>query len=250
MSLGTIDRSRQSFPLAIKHAFRRRYNFINQMIATTEMGSFNFNNIYEGKRLLVLGGGPTTDTAKWDPTDYDHVISCNHFFLHPRLRNINVSLAAVSPEVDINREEFIQYYEQFNTVFLINNHDIKDDKIGFFRECPDRFTIMENRVRFKIGQGPHLLILATLFNPYSIDFAGIDGYPQGTKIGDDACHTFEKGKMASGMRHSYEVYDDHFKAIWGYLLNDVGKDVIYRNLGYGHPYNVSSKYINVRIPNS
>lgn len=247
--LGSIDRSRDGFSRSVSDALKRRYKFIDDLYADSEFAAYNFNNIYRGKRLLVLGGGPTTDTAEWDPANYDHIISCNHFFLHPRLKDINVSMAAVSPEVDVNREEFVAYYNRFNTVFLINNHDVKDDKVEFFRKNPDRLTIMENRVRLKIGQGPHLLILATLFKPHSIDFAGIDGYPQDTKIGDDACHTFEKGKKASGVRHSYQVYDEHFRIIWEYLLRDAGKDVIYRNLGYGHPYNVSSKYVNVRIPN-
>lgn len=248
--LGTIDRSTGGFPLAINHAFKRRYPFIqdDKLSITSELASYNFVNVFEGKKLLVIAGGPTTDACEWNPSNYDHILTCNHFFLHPRLKDIEVSMAAVSPEVDVNRAEFLDYYNRFNTTFLINNHDVKDDKVSFFLKQPDRLCIMENRFRLKIGQGPHLLILATLLKPYSIDFVGIDGYPPDTKIGDDACHTFEKGKRASGVRHSYQTYLDHFGQLWQYLF-EVGKDVIYRNLGYGHPYNVSSKFLNVRIPN-
>ncbi len=247
--LGPIDRSEAGFPSAVEAALRRCYPFIDKLDTTSEYSFYNYGGEFANKRLLVIGGGPTTDAFDWDPANYDGIITCNHFFLHPRLNNLKVDLAAISPEVDVTRPEFIEYYRRYDTKFLINNHDVKDHVVDVLHNVdPSRLTIMENRFRVKIGQGPHLIILATFFNPLSIDFIGIDGYPPGTKIGDDACHTFEKGKRASGTRHSYQTYVDQFGQLWQYL-SEVGKHITYRNLGYGHPYNVSSQFINVRVSN-
>ena len=247
--LGYVDRTPQNFAKSVKGALIRRYgDDLSNSCITSEFATHNFTNIFEGKKLLVVGGGPTTNSVDWDPSIYDHIISCHHFFLHPKLSKINVSLAAISPEVDIRREEFTSYYDSFNTIFMINNHDTKDSVINTLRDRDaKRLAIMEQRVRFKIGQGPHLLILATLFNPLSIDFFGIDGYPPDTKVGDSACHAFEKGKIATGTKHKYEVYLEQFRQLWGYLFN-VGKHITYRNLGYGHNYNISSQFISEYIP--
>ncbi len=235
------DRSKEGFAQSSKNFFKSRYPYFDEPITTSELAISNFKNKYEDSKILVVGGGPTTNTVKWDPAEYDYIFSCNHFFLHPVLSNIEVSFACTSPEVNVQSEPFLSYYNKFNTTFCIANYDIKDEQIKYLISLNKaRLAIAELRVKFKIGMGGHLLTLATLFNPREIHFVGIDGYPQNIKNGDDSAHSFELGKKKTGSMDTYEKNFDHHKQLWKYLL-DVGKNIKYKNLGHGHPYNILTK---------
>ena len=40
---------------------------------------------YEDSKILIVGGGPTTNEIDWDPEEYDYIWSTNHFFLNDNI---------------------------------------------------------------------------------------------------------------------------------------------------------------------
>ena len=237
-SIRVADKTKVGFPGAAKTFFKQRYPFFQEGVVNSELYISNFINKYEGSRILVVGGGPTTNWAKWDPSNYDYVFSCNHFFLHPTLSNIEVSFACLCPEVDVTSPPFLDYYNRFNTQFCIENPDTSNDQIKYMMKLnKSRLSLAELRVKFKIGVTAHLMILATLFKPLSIDVVGMDGYPPDKQHKTDSNHSFQKGKIMGSLRYDYNVYVDHYTRLWNYL-KEIG-NVKYTNLGKGHPYNIS-----------
>ena len=57
---------------------------------------------YAGKKILLIGGGDSTNNMDWDKLeDYDYVWSVNHFFLHPVLKDKKVDLIYVQPDTEL-----------------------------------------------------------------------------------------------------------------------------------------------------
>lgn len=195
-----------------------------------------FKNL-AGSKILVIGGGPTTNEREWDETKYDFVLSCNHFFLNERLRNTKVDFAHLSYECDFNRPEFTDYLNKYNTLFCFENFawDHAKSRVNQFKQdYPDRSIQLRLRYDSKLGVGARLLVMATLFNPISIDFVGIDGYKPGIKLGDDSAHSFEKGKRCT-TTYSYELLYQQYLQLNTYLKNT---SIKINNLGAGHPHNI------------
>ena len=41
-----------------------------------------------------MGGGPTTNQCQWEKLDYDYIWSCNHFYRHPKLKDMSTNPCA------------------------------------------------------------------------------------------------------------------------------------------------------------
>ena len=215
----------------------------NPLIYTDEImyEDIPFFKELKGLKVLVIGGGPTTNEREWDPSNYDFVLSCNHFFLNEKLSNTKVDFAHLSCECDFHREEFKNYVNKYNTIFCFENFawDYEKNRVlSFKKDYPNRSIQLRLRYDSKLGVGARLLVMATLFNPFSIDFVGIDGYKPGIKLGDDASHSFEVGKTCSA-NYPYELFHRQYYDLYQYLLSTKLK---INNLGYGHPNNIMSKF--------
>jgi hypothetical protein len=198
----------------------------------------------KGSKVLVIGGGPTTNSAVWAPEEYDYIFSCNHFYLNKKTNKLDITMITVTTEVDLSKEnvEFHNYLENSSTIICFEDRfaDIQREGFEYMKEkYPNRVMYSHSRYRGKIGSTPRLLVMATLLGAKQIDVVGMDGFKRGTKLGQDSKHSFEKGKVSQGT-HDYRLYNRHYVALWDYLLNNIGKDVKFRNLGEGHESNMST----------
>lgn len=233
-------REKANFLECAKRQFTEYYHYTEPVLYTSEVAitlNFNFDK-YKGKKILVVGGGPTTDECEWDASNYDYVFSCNHFFLHPRLQE--VELASLSPEVNIDSEPFKQFYDNSKTFFIFENVDCNQEYVQRMLKL-DRTGLSTIRLRDKTGSVGRLLVIAASFNPSEVHVVGMDGMPKGMGQGDDSKHAFEHGKKIRSKYYSYDFYLSEYTKLWDYLRNDIGKDIKFKNLGHGHPYNISTR---------
>lgn len=196
----------------------------------------------EGAKILVVGGGPTTNSVQWG-SQYDLIFSCNHFFLNNKLKDIKVDFAYLSYECDFYRTEFKQYLDKFDTVFCFENFawDYTKDRVNQFNQTyPGRSLQLRLRYDSKLGAGARLLVMTTLFKPQSIDFVGIDGYnKEQCKLGGNPLHSFESGKCNT-TSYPFELFDKQFSELATYLKST---NIPINNLGHGHEYNMLTRYL-------
>jgi len=206
----------------------------------------------KGSKVLIIGGGPTTNNGLWNKDDYDHIFTCNHFFLNDDLSGLDITMATLTTEVDLSEAnvQFHSYMNNSSTIICFEDRFTDDQSKEFANmkeKYPDRVMYAHTRYRGKIGSAPRLICMAALMGAKEIDVVGMDGHKRGTKIGDDNNHSFEQGKVCQGT-HDYRLYNRHYVALWDYLLNYIGKDIKFRNLGEGHESNMSSDISSQMFP--
>lgn len=192
-----------------------------------------------GKKVLVVGGGPSAIDHKWEESNYDFLVMSNHFFLNDRLKKLNPLFSTVSQDTNILSNEFQTYLKNSTTLFVFEDAFRRPDFIrGAIKHYPGRFGVSMVRFHGKIGTGARLLIMCSEFNPHSIDFIGIDGYPPGTKEGDSLRHAYEQDKVPRGT-FNMEWFEQDYGLLYEHLK--MYPAISYKNLGHGHPYNVFTR---------
>lgn len=236
-------REKNNFATCAKKQFSAHYAYYTGEIHYTDEYAISRNadlSKYKDKRILVVGGGPTTNDCEWDANNYDYVFSCNHFYLHPKLQNVD--LAVLCPEIDVFEDRFVNYINSSKTIFCYENVDANPQYVKYLLNI-NRAFLLSLRKNLKTGTASRLLVLATILEPSTIDVVGVDGLPKDVKnpAGYDVKHSFEPGKVMHS-RYSYEFYYNEYKNLWDYLINDIGRNIRFKNLGHGHPFNISTAF--------
>jgi hypothetical protein len=196
---------------------------------------------FTGKKVLVIGGGPTTSQRMWDETQYDCLVTCNHFFLNERLNKLKFDLITVSDEVLLEGEVFQDYLGRNDTAICFENCGRAVNNLKpFCLQYKDRVMFASLRYMSRLGATPRLLCLVTLLGAKEIHVVGMDGFPKDAKHGQDSKHAFESGKPIL-TSYPYNLRLSQFKDLWHYLIHKIGKDVKYVNIGHGHPWNTSTQ---------
>lgn len=236
-------RQKQTFESAAREQFKTHYGWYQGDVAYSSEIAITTNldySKYRDSRILVVGGGPTTAEVKWDPTSYDFVFSCNHFFLHPILREC-VDFAVLCQEVDVKGEEFLSYYRASQSTFCFENSETPQEKVQFMVD-KGRTCIATLRLNLKNGTAARLLLITASFQPAEIHVVGMDGLPKGSSYGSDVKHSFQQNKTLNSIHFNYEKYFNEYKMIWEYLKYDLAPNTKFVNLGHGHPYNISTHF--------
>lgn len=195
-----------------------------------------------GSKVLIVGGGPTANEVDWKAEDYDHILTCNHFFMNQKLSVIpNILLAFVGNEIDTQSQAFRTYFENSDTMVCFENVSIpKEIFPGLINHFgTDKVMFAHTRYRSKIGTAARLMIFAAELKAKEIHVVGMDGVAKGTKHGDIAQHSFQPGKHVQGA-YDYDLYRRHYVVLWDQLLNELNPDILYKNLGEGHELNMST----------
>jgi hypothetical protein len=199
---------------------------------------------FKGSKVLIVGGGPTANQTNWNSQDYDYVFSCNHFYLNEKLNSTDVALATFTTETDFSEAntELHRYLENNSTIVCFEDRFQPNEREYFQlinNKFPGRAMFAHTRYRGKIGAVPRLVCIASLLGCREIHVVGLDGLAKGNKIGDSAEHSFQKGKIVQGTA-DYDLYRRHYVAFWDYILNDIGKNIRFQNLGEGHKNNMTT----------
>jgi len=228
--------------------------FDNNIVCNNEMFYSNKEKLKEvrGAKLLIVAAGPTASEYDWDPKDYDHVFSCNHFYLNKKLKEHNVTLSTFAGEIDFHKknkdDKIFKYLDNNDTLVCIDdqhNNILQEKKEDFkilTERYPTRAMFLHTRYRGKIGSAPRLIALAVDLQPREIHFIGFDGMSKSTKRGDLHNHAFQKDKRYSQKSLDYNMFRRQYVAFWDYILNDLQahKKIKFQNLGEGHPFNMTT----------
>lgn len=180
-------------------------------------------------KVLIIGGGPSTLRYNWNWNDYDIVCSVNNFIVNQ----------SISPYVDfaliMRKSNTNDILQKTNATLII----VKSSKILNIKEIDTtRYFYMLPRYWSHLGAASTLLVIMTLLGAQTIHIVGMDGYPkESNKV--NYLHAFIENDKPPKY-YSYSYYYDLYKKLWNYLKYKIGQNIKYVNLGYGHPYNISS----------
>jgi hypothetical protein len=221
--------------------YLNKYNFLGRaLIKTPEIICRDTPELekFKGKKILVVGAGPTTNWYDWKPNEYDYIFSCNHFFLNEKLSKCKVALILLCDEVDLTREDFLKYVESNNTIIGFEDYNKDPNNIKELKNKVDN-PIFDCSLRFqgRIGVAPKLVVLAVLLGAREVHLVGVDGHSKNYKKGEPDQHSFQKDKPVT-TSYPYELIVQHYACFKKYIETEIGKNTTVRNLGGGHESNI------------
>ena len=215
------------------------------------------------KKVIIVGGGPSTNEVQWENLDYDYIWSSNHFYLGDKLKNKKVDLVFLGQEVDYENKELIKYVEKYEPLIVFEPagkyfntlqqgfHAYQGGQTFYQTREPivpgwvDNHICVTTKFYGVLGVGLRQLILALFLGFKEIYFVGLDGMP-----GFNTPHSFEVGKIGSGSPHKLgakERYQLHYVHYWNYILSMID-DVNFYNLGEYSKHNMSKEISKKKFP--
>ena len=208
-----------------------------------------FINTFKDTKVLMLGAGPSSKQI-FNTDHYDHVITCNHFFLNNQFLDIDFSMVCLGDEIDLSAPMLNQYlYTHKNTHVCFENRSITPFWQAFCSKYGDRTFFAHSRYHSRIGAVCRIIALLCIFKVKQIDVAGMDGYI--TKSNKNKyTNIFQPNKPQSDKGKEDEIvtkYDEQYLTFWDYVLHDIGRNVKFVNLGRGYECNFSDKVLTAKL---
>ena len=214
-------------------------------------------NQIKNSKVLIIGGGPSTNDFDWNPDEYDAIISCNHFFKNEKIKNTELFMVFLGDEVDLSDRDLINYLEKNPTLVCFENIGRNPKELKHFKaKFADQTLWAHTRYHSKVGAMPRIISLICGFNPSQIDIVGMDGYIK-KENRDKFSHSFQDRKSMGGTIESsnreeqiLQNYKKQYLEFWDYALHDIGKKVRFKNLGHNHPCNISTEVLSEILGNN
>ena len=234
--------SKQTFKGRVTRYMSSYFPYYNNNLVANDEIVFQYAsglNKYKGKKILIVGGGPTTNQCQWQNLDFDYVWSCNYFYQHPILKKIGTNLAFIGQEVDLRDGEFLNHCINNNThvVFEPSGRITTTGgglNINKIVDIPDSHHMCcFTRYYGWIGANWRQMILALFLGVKEIYFVGMDGYSFKTNP-KNIPHSFQPGKEPKGgpmKPGAEEAFKQHLIIFWNYVLNELKPETKFYNLG-------------------
>ena len=212
----------------------------------------NFNHQkYEGKRILVIGAGPTTNIVKWKNIEYDYIFTCNQYSESDKLIDVKIELVSLINRIlKTPNDKLYKRIDKDNSYIAIEPHHssmIFNSKVykNFINRYKNKCLFFDTSFQNKSGAAPRLAILAAALKPKSIYMVGIDGYGNKSNL----VHSFDKNLIGIRDGNSYESVNNAQKDFAVYihkLCNSLNIKLF--NLSEGYSENIMSKYSKINFP--
>jgi hypothetical protein len=220
-------------------------NFINAVFPD----NFDINK-YRNKKIIIVGGGPSTIDINWENLDFDYIFSCNQFYLCDKLKHKHVEIASLINRIfdePLHDELMIHLnnttypsIEPYHSHKIYNFPTFQEFFFKYQNQCIFFDTVFQN----KSGAAPRLALLAAALHPNTIYMVGIDGM-----INNTTKHSFDKHLLGPRDRNSLnDINNAHveFSKYFYTLTKELNIKLF--NLGEGHRDNASTEYSKANYP--
>ena len=221
-------------------------NYLGKVFGTRIESSeeYIFNSVpalkkFKNKKILIVGAGPSATDIDWKNIDveYDYIWTCNKFYLNEENLSINYDLVVLGPTVDLQDERLNEYIKQNNTTCVFEagvSPFRKEEELEKFKDFGHNCAYYHLRYFSKLGVTARMICLAHFLGVDTCYFVGFDGNPVGKK------HSFEANKQHNEPWRKHDassIYRRQQVLLWDYLINDLGTETKFQNLGEGHQDN-------------
>ena len=176
-------------------------------------------------RVLVVGGGTSTKLHASElekrGEKYDYLMTCNHFYRNPQMRETKFDVVFLGEEVDLGDPELHSYLSTHQPILGFEHgspgkiHKINDLQLQY----PEmEIFLYMTRYFSRLGYTSRQAIFPGLLGAREVSFMGLDGWAQ--EEGKDQMHTFEEKKKTSKPHYYVQHKWDQLGLImWDYMLN-------------------------------
>ena len=203
------------------YGLRQYLNFFDRtgidrpkMTITDEIVFSNHDNGLDGKRVLVLGGGPSASQIDWE-SKYDIVITSNNYY---KKFKKDPYLISFTPYIPIMDEQIHSFLKSNNSLIGIEPEFLKiHEQKSISKFCKlfeGRIVFHHTRYSSTLGVGARQSVLAVLLGASEVHMCGLDLF----KSEDTSSHSFEGKKGAPRWRQMGEEFQNRqIIAFWSYL---------------------------------
>lgn len=213
-------------------------------------------NVFKGRRILLIGGGPTGGRSA-SYANYDDLWTVNNFFKCKIRTWEKIGLAMFGANTVLTHHNLMDVIKTYKPFLVFEPHpkygnvkteghksnpdwEISKRWINSIQFAPSETKcVCQTAFWARIGIGARLLILAGHLGVKSVDFMGIDGFSGYIK----GIHTFEDNKGRDFLPSSIKSLNDNdakvaFMNEYRILKSTLEKfPTKYKNLGAGSPLN-------------
>jgi hypothetical protein len=214
----------------------------------------------QGKKILILGSGPSGDIRNWNALDFDYVATVSFWYNRQDLLNrSDILFTAYSNLVDLSNKNLIKYLDTHDTIVgfeeksgpFINSQKFKDFKNKYSDRYVNFWTSNHTSAPY-VGLGGRLIYFMLNFNPNTIYYVGIDGASPTPQ--NDPSNSFRKGYRpevvpgGAGSKSQKDIEKSHLDMAKIIHEESKSRGVKLYNLGEGLPFNMSTPYSKQHYP--
>jgi hypothetical protein len=192
---------------------------IHDVYGTSELFCTRHTNRIADKTVLILGGGPSSSMIDW--SDYDYIITSNHYYMQNHKDPYIISFA---PYVDLNCDKLKSFLESNSCMIGLEPEFLKDFELDrvkpFYKKYKQRIIVHHTRYSSTLGLGARQAVLAVLMGASEVHLCGLDLFQSQSSTN----HAFENIKDIPRWRRNYgvEFQDKQVVGFWEYLT-DIAK---------------------------
>jgi hypothetical protein len=226
----------------------------------SELNQDFFKKHIEGKKVIVVGSGPSAANVKWNNLDFDTILTVSFFYNKLDLLDPSkIKFALLSRLVNLSDSKLVNFLDstdcavgfEVNPVPFYKTQAFKDF-VNKYRHKYVNFWTKDHSNALHIGTAGRCAFFAQNFNPSVLYYVGIDGVSK--DYSKDPLNSFRKTvsspiiKGGQGHRNYDLVFKGHqdFARIAHERAKSTG-GLIY-NLGEGKDYNMSTAYSEKHFP--
>lgn len=207
------------------------FNTINNVLPTLETEEIicsNFIEPFKDKKIVVVGGGPSSSMV--DLSSYEYFISSNYSFT----KRDKINFLTLTPHVNLedkNLHDFLLKNEK--TIIglepeFLKTHEQKSVR-QFYNTYKNRIFMHHTRFSSCLGISCRQIVMCILLGAKEVHFCGVDSY----KNNRTTDHYFENKKEVPKWRqqNGVEFQNRQIIAFWEYVLEiSKRKNCIVKNL--------------------
>jgi hypothetical protein len=237
------------------------------MITPTMLDKYNsdlpeeyFRDKIEGKKILVMGSGPSVDLRNWSNLDFDYIATVSFWYNREDLLNrSDIFFTFYSDLVDLSNKNLINYLDTHDVTIGFTEADPPFYKSSEFKDFKDKYKsrYVDFRVKFRkdekyMGTAGRLLYFILNYNPHTLYYVGIDGVSNTPE--KDPTNSFRFGYGSdivlgrAGSKNQVNIKNSFLLMAETLHLESKSRGISLYNLGEGLPFNMSGEYSKIHYP--
>lgn len=226
----------------------------------TKLPEDYLKNKIEGKKILVMGSGPSVDLRNWSNLDFDYIATVSFWYNRPDLlERSDIFFTAYSDLIDLSDKNLIKYLDTHDTIIGFEEADPPFYKSLEFKDFRKKYEsrYIDFGIKFRkeekyMGLAGRLLYFILNFNPHTVYYVGLDGIS--SNPGQDPNNSFRIGYRPEvmlkgfGSKNQGDIFKSHLLMAETLHIESKERNINLYNIGEGLPFNISGEYSKAHYP--